>query len=296
MRDFTLGPGLWMTLGKDTATACRLSVMDALVRLGGIATRSQVLEVATEHQLRRALAAGSVIRAGRGRYALPTADRARVAAGRLGGVVSHLSAAAHWEWQTRLPPVEPDVIVPRPAATDGVQVWVRRLRASEVVDGVTSPQRTVLDCAADLPFDDALAVADSASRAGVDLAGLRPRTTRQRAVLDFADGRAANAFESALRALAREAGLSVVPQFEITVGGITYHPDLAAPLHGIVLEADSYAFHASTSAHEQDCHRYNALVIAGWRVLRFTWVQVMVHPDQVVATIREAIAGRCRCW
>ena len=43
----------------------------------------------------------------------------------------------------------------------------RRLDAQDVVDGwVTGPLRTVLDCAAALPFDEALSVADSALRAG----------------------------------------------------------------------------------------------------------------------------------
>jgi hypothetical protein len=35
-----------------------------------------------------------------------------------------------------------------------------------VADGVTDPVRTVIDCARDLPFDEALAVADSALRSG----------------------------------------------------------------------------------------------------------------------------------
>ena len=41
------------------------------------------------------------------------------------------------------------------------------LGADEVVDGVTSPLRTVLDCARRLPFSEALAVADSALRSGL---------------------------------------------------------------------------------------------------------------------------------
>jgi hypothetical protein len=36
----------------------------------------------------------------------------------------------------------------------------------EIVAGVTGPLRTVVDCARVLPFDSALAVADSALRSG----------------------------------------------------------------------------------------------------------------------------------
>jgi hypothetical protein len=88
--------------------------------------------------------------------------------------------------------------------------------------GVTSPIRTVVDCARVLPFDQALAVADSALRSGdVEPQQLReatvssPRTGRSRAVrvTAAADGRAANPFESVLRALAGDvAGLHVIPQ------------------------------------------------------------------------------------
>lgn len=49
----------------------------------------------------------------------------------------------------------------------------------------------------------------------------------------------------------------------------------------IVLEADSWTFHASRSAHARDCARYNLLVIHGWRVLRFTWEQVMLDQSYV---------------
>ena len=61
--------------------------------------RGGVLEAAVLHHLtsrrrvRSALRGGEIVRVARGRYALPDADRARVAAARLSGVVSHLSAA-----------------------------------------------------------------------------------------------------------------------------------------------------------------------------------------------------------
>ena len=86
---------------------------------------------------------------------------------------------------------------------------------------------------------------------------------------------AANPFESVLRAILIEADIPVVPQWATTIGGVTYHPDLADPIRGIAIEADSFAHHAGKDDHDQDCVRYNALVTGGWIVLRFTWDQVM---------------------
>jgi len=42
----------------------------------------------------------------------------------------------------------------------------------------------------------------------------------------------------------------------------------------LVAEADSYAWHRSPSALDDDRERDVALTLAGYRVLRFTWRQV----------------------
>jgi hypothetical protein len=116
-------------------------------------------------------------------------------------------------------------------------------------EGVTSPAWTVIDCAKDLPFDEALAIADSALRHGdvtkaelLRLAEQVTSTGRRRAlrVAQAADGRAANPF----------------------------------------------AFHGRRRAMKRDCERYNALVLCGWIVLRFTWEHVMFQPDYVAGCLR----------
>jgi hypothetical protein len=103
------------------------------------------------------------------------------------------------------------------------------LGAAEIRDGVTSPVRTVIDCARRLLFAEALAVADSALRAGdvtqeelrSAASRVRGRGARQcRRVADAADARAAKPFESVLRALVLEfPGLSVVPQVPVLAWG-----------------------------------------------------------------------------
>lgn len=102
---------------------------------------------------------------------------------------------------------------------------------------------------------------------------------------EHADGRAANPFESVLRAIASGvAGLSVVPQLWISGIG---QPDLVDERLRLVLEADSVEFHGRRIALRKDCERYNALVVEGWLVLRFAWEHVIHDPEYV----RRVITG-----
>ncbi|GAB2888503.1 DUF559 domain-containing protein [Nocardioides pacificus] len=278
-----------------------LDPVDALIRLGGVATRQRLLRLTTIRRVRTAVGRGDIKRLTRNRYGLPDIDRALQKAGELHGVVSHLSAAQHHEWGLAFRPSMPWVTVPRNAARKsrrGVHLHYADLDGETGL--VTSKLRTVVDCARTLPFAPALAVADSALRSGdVDPHSL-VRAAEQvrgkgagaaRRVASAADARAANAFESVLRALAIEAGLSVVPQHPVSAGGRMLHPDLVDAGRRLVLEADSWEFHTGKEAHERDCWRYNALVLEGWTVLRFTWQQVMLDPDYVLACLR-AVTGR----
>ena len=144
----------------------------ALERLGGVGTAAQVVALSSRHRLRGALAAGAVVRLGRGRYALVQVSRHRQVAMEMSGVCSHLSAALHWGWAVKWPPSRPWVTVRRKRHLDKdrralVHVAYADLEEGDVRDGVTTPVRTVLDCARRLPFDEALAVADSALRSGL---------------------------------------------------------------------------------------------------------------------------------
>jgi very-short-patch-repair endonuclease len=283
------------------ATLGAMDPVDALTRLGGIASTKQVVKLSSRSKVRTALARGHLIRPGRDRLALPTADKARETAHDVNGYVSHLSAAAHHGWEIKLPPDLPQVTVPRAReiskADRLVEVFRRDIPKADRDGWATTALRTVIDCARDLPFDDALCVADSALRhCSLDkeeLMSAAAKVTgrgadRVRLVAAYADGRAANPFESVLRALALLAGVEVIPQYAVTCGEQEYHPDLANPILGLLLEADSWTFHAGKWDHDRDCARYNAMVIAGWTVLRFTWEQVMLSPDYVIKPIRAA--------
>ncbi|MGZ4490791.1 MAG: endonuclease domain-containing protein [Nocardioidaceae bacterium] len=97
-----------------------------------------------------------------------------------------------------------------------------------------------------------------------------------------ADPKAANPFESVLRALTLEVpGLVFEPQVTVTSNPVSLTPDLVDRERRIALEADSFSWHGSRGALRRDCRRYNALVLLGWWVLRFTWEDVMHDPEYV---------------
>ena len=194
-----------------------------MTRLGGVATgqRCDGLLLAGHPA---AVEDGAVVRVEQGRYALPSIEPARSAASRLTGTSSHTSAALFHGWPVAYVPEQPHVTVsprrnlPAHRRVDVIVHW-RSLDASDIHDDwVTTPVRTVIDCCLDLPFAEALAVFDSSWRAGlkpkeVQLAA-RCLPSRQRdrvwRVAAAADARAANPFESVLRAIAMDvSGLSV---------------------------------------------------------------------------------------
>jgi very-short-patch-repair endonuclease len=56
-----------------------------------------------------------------------------------------------------------------------------------------------------------------------------------------------------------------------------------------VIEVDGRAHHTTPDRFERDRERQNALVAAGWTVLRFTWRDLTTRPSAVVATVRRML-------
>jgi very-short-patch-repair endonuclease len=273
----------------------------ALARLGGTADAGPLLALTTRRALRRAVREGEVLRVTRGRYVLPAADAARRKATELSACVAGRSAAAHYGWALKDAPQVPELALsPRrniPAdRRKGARILWTNLAPDQVRGGVTTPLRTVIDCARRLPFDEALAIADSALRSGLvaeeELKAVRVRGAGAAAVhrvIRYADGKAANPFESVLRALCIEAGLDVEAQASLDLGTGTIHPDLVDFGRRCAFEADSWSHHATRKGHRRDCVRYNLLSLHGWRVFRFTWEQVM-HEQAYVRWVLGIIA------
>lgn len=273
-----------------------------LNRLGGVASRGDLRRF-DDMQLAEAVRQRVVLRTNRGRYALPTAEAARVAAHRLSAVVGLRSAAASWGWALKTQPEAPEIIVPRgrkvtKADQRVLDVRWRRLADDDVDGWRTTQVRTVLDCATTFPVDEALAVADSALRAGLSRADLcagaealpgRGRDAAVRVVW-HARATAANPFESVIRGISLGvAGLRLEPQVPVTLAGRTIHPDLVDVDLRIVVEADSHEFHTQRDQITKDCWRYAELTLGGWLVVRVSWVQAMFQQDWVRSVLQRAV-------
>ena len=282
-----------------------MKVSEAMRRLGGVAKAGELVALTSRRKVRTALKRHEIVRVARGRYALPTADEARRAAHRLSAVVTGRSAAAVHGLAMKSQPERPEVTVPRtrkvaPARREGVDVSWRDIPPGDVRNGVLRVGPTVIDCARTLPFDEALAIADSALRAGlvsrttlIRLAEAVPSTGRTEAlrVAHAASGKPSNPFESVLRAISLDVpGLDLQPHVLITDSGLRIAPDLVDVGRRIVVEAESFAFHGKRKALKADCERYTALVLAGWRVIRFAWEHVMFEPEYVRACLAALAA------
>lgn len=285
-------------------------VVEVIARMGGVATRAALIAATSRAEVDAALADGDLVAVARGRYALLGADEALVAAHRLSGVASHFSAALRHGWQVRIPPEQPHVTVPRNRVVDqqrkGVVLHRTSLSPDDIDGAVTSRDRTLLDCMRSGAFVDGLCVADSALRDGMTAQHLwaiardarGPGSAQVRRIAKLADGRSANAFESALRGIAVDvAGLRVIPQLSLYGrSGFLGRPDLVDERLGIVAEAESFEWHGDQASLYRDARRFNLLVVNGWLVLRFTWPEVMFHPLEVAAILEAAVAERTeRC-
>jgi very-short-patch-repair endonuclease len=207
-------------------------------------------------------------------------------------------------------PDMPQVAVPKdrrldPEARAGIQLIWRDLGDHDVEGLCTTREKTLEICGRRLPFDEALAVFDSALRHGFSRTELGrlsesargPGSARLRRVAGLADHRAANPFESVLRAIALDVpGLRVEPQVRIRGElGLDVRPDLMDRRRRIVLEADSFGWHGDRSALRRDSRRYDLLVVNGWVVLRFSWEDVMHDQAWVRTVLASAVERTERC-
>ncbi len=75
----------------------------------------------------------------------------------------------------------------------------------------------------------------------------------------------------------------------VVLSGIKYWIDVAFVVHRLAVEVDGWAWHSDVDRFAHDRRRQNALVLAGWTVLRFTWHDLKSRPEAVVAQIRAVI-------
>ena len=172
------------------------TLRNVLLQSGGLAaSRSVLVGAVGRGALGRAMAAGVVVRLHRGLYALPEVDESVRLARQAGGLLCLTSAALFHRWEVKAVPELPHILLPRgravPARLAGRASWHRGdVAADDISEQVaTGRSLTLAQCLRALPDDEALAIADSALRAGEELTLRRiaqvargPRAPRMRRI------------------------------------------------------------------------------------------------------------------
>jgi very-short-patch-repair endonuclease len=121
---------------------------------------------------------------------------------------------------------------------------------------------------------------------------LGPVRGRRRLLAVVADitGGTRSELEAAFLQLVRTAGLPVpTRQHELALDGRRLWVDCCYVDARLVIELDGRAYPLLAEDWEHDLDRQNAIVLDGWRVLRFTARMIREQPDRVVAQLREAL-------
>lgn len=135
-----------------------------------------------------------------------------------------------------------------------------------------------------------LVTPDSLAAVLPQFAGSPGNQRRVRAVTAAADNPWSFA-EAKLHELLRSAGIGGwVANRPIRVRGRWVAPDVRFERARLVLEFDGEAVHTTHTQFEDDRARQNLLVIGGFRVLRITWRVLVDEPEEVLATVRVALA------
>ena len=259
--------------------------------------------------IQRRLQSGGWVRCSRGVYFVndrPFSDAARIRAAVWGygaGAAASGLTAAWWHALTRFAPEIAEVTVPRNSHgrrhTD-TRVRRRSLDECDIVERrglrVTSLPLTVVEAAA--KHGGGPKLMDNALQRHVDLTSLwhahlrnkgRTGAPRSRRLLQAAADGSRSVAERLLIKILNDAGITGW-KANYRVGG--YRVDVGFPGPRVVLEVDGMAFHTGAEEFQIDRQRQNAIVLNGWQVLRFTWLDLTEYPDRVVAVTRAAISAR----
>ena len=175
----------------------------------------------------------------------------------------------------------------------------------------TPPMRTLLDLAAVEREDRLAQYVDLAHRKRwIDLerfgaylaepfAIARPGSRALRAIVAARDP--SSRIDSSAETLLFEAlRRSRVPlpqtQFWVTTRRRRCRIDFAYADLRVAIEVDSWEDHGTRSAFESDRARQNELVELGWRVVRFTWLQLTTEPVDVAITVARTIGLEPSRW
>jgi hypothetical protein len=274
----------------------------------GVVTRAQLGRAGvTEAEIRHRLRAGALIRVHRGVYRVghraPSLEADYMAAVRAGGEPAVLSgrAAGHLLGLLKGRAPAPEVIVPTERRIRGVGTHRARLYPPESTTWsgipVTTVPRTLVDLASSLSRDD---LARACHEAGVRhrttpahveaVLARRPNSRGAGKLREVLRGRVRvtlSALEKRFLRLLREARLPL-PVTNRPAGG--HRVDCRWPEHRLTVELDSFRYHNSHYAWEQDRRRERAARARGDEFRRYTWGDVFEQPRLMLADLRKLLS------
>lgn len=280
----------------------------------GVVSLPQLRELGfDDRSVSRAVAQGHLLRLHRGVFAVghrPTQRSGYLLAALIvagpDGAISHRPAA---EFMGILKPSGGliDVTVPTRAgrSMNGIRWHRSRLAADErvLVGGIrcTSASRTILDLAQGPAGLLERAIREAGGLGLLDASGIAalleryPRRSGSRALRRLMKGTepvpafTRSRLERRIYPLCRHYGLPV-PQMNVPIpaGDTVYEADCVWPEHRLIVECDS-RWHDNPASAVEDAQRDQALTLAGWRVHRLRWAQIVGAPERAAQTIRKLL-------
>jgi very-short-patch-repair endonuclease len=266
-------------------------------RAHGVVTRGELLAAGlSQRQIHGRIGRGTLIVVHPGVYRVghraPSVEARYMAAVKACGeraLLSGLAAAWLWGLQKGLAP-PPEVSAPTERRIKGVKV--RRVRRLGKGDGtvwrgipVTTVPRTLIDLSSLLSFDELARAAHEATiRYEVTRVEKAPQSLQ--AILEGDAPILLSRLERRFRALLRAAGLPL-PVTNRPAGA--HYVDCRWPEHKLTVELDSYRFHKTRHAWEQDRRRDREARRRGDVMRRYTWRDVFEEPDDMLAELKELL-------
>jgi hypothetical protein len=273
-----------------------------------VVTRRELLAIGvTPAEIKSRRNSGSLIRTHRGVFrvghAAPSLEARYMAAVKACGRGSLLAgrAGGHLLGLLKRPPSLPEVLTPTQRRIKGVITY--RARRSEVRDGtswcgipVTTVPRTMVDLAAVLPEDDLArafhqaTVMHKSEPDQVERVLSRrhnwPGAATLRRVLWGDVPVTLSRLEERFLARLRAAGL---PQPEANRRIDGRYVDCRWPKHRLTVELDSYRYHHTRHAWEQDRQRERHARARDDEFRRYTWLDVSEEPEPMLADLRRLL-------
>ncbi len=272
----------------------------------GVATIADLRECGvTRRAVAGRVTSGELIRVATGIYLSAQheySDAARLRIGmHLAGGVADRGSALFWHgFSDRLPPVITATVPAerrvRPSA--GFRIDARRgfLGREDIAVvrnlRVTAEPLTVLQAADPSLMDRALQTGRVNLRSlqrALDRNAHRTGIAAARRVLEVAGGDSESEAERRFERLLREHGIT---GFVIGLRLGRYKVDFAFPEQQVAVEINGWAYHRSHSRFLRDQEKHNALALAGWLPLNFSWHHIVSDPEAVVDTLLAALNER----